>query len=278
MRREIIAICLLVFAIPAFAEPPPGQDQPATEPTSPPPQAEPDRDPGFHKGAYIFSFTGGPTTRASNSFMNNERAYDENLRFQTILGTIPVFGNPPCCGTFSSLYNRQPITQFNYERALTDHLGAGFSLFYFSIRGTRQDILPGYRTIAPATGTPQNTVLPIPTEDMLFMSSGGLLQAVFHPLHNTFLDPYIAVRGGIEGHSGNAHPGSYPDPTRYDTHIRNGVGLAAGAALGLNVYMGRYFGFKFEATGLRQFLQSEMYSARTLDSTHFQIGFFVSLF
>lgn len=223
---------------------------------------------------------GGPTLGASNSFMDHEKAYDTNLQVQIQQGNIPVgIGATTYPGwVFSPRYHMNPIIQFDYERARFSHVGWGFSLFNYSIDSDRQDVRPGFAPSATGTFPRQDYALPFPQHSMLFTSTGALLQATFHPLTETFIDPYVAVRGGIEGHAGTAHARIYADPTRYDNRIRNGVGFAGGAAFGVNLYMSRYFGFKFEGTFLRQFLHSDSYSARTMDSSHFQIGIFVSLF
>lgn len=277
------ALLALLVAAPAFAAP----SDPTT--TTPPPDTATDasgdptpteRSPGFHRGALIFSMLGGPTLGVSNSYVEHEKAYDNALRLQIQQGNVPVaIGSTTYPGwVFSSRYHMNPIIQFDYERARFSHVGWGFSLFHYSVDSQRQEVRPGVRSTSPTTFERQDYAMPVPQKSLLFMTSGVMLQAVFHPLTETFIDPYIAVKGGIAGHTGTAHAELYADPARYDNTVRNGVGLVGGAGLGFNLYMSRYFGFKFEGTFLRHSLHSDIYSSRMLDSSHFQIGIFVSLF
>jgi len=312
MKLQITAVLILLAAtLPAFAEnprvaPPPQEDRdeniyfqeehkatqesPVTpeknaakpeEKSEPQPVTEaPSAAPGFHTGAMIFTFMGGPTIQAMGSFMDHEMAYDSALRTQVQSGVIPeklgdnTFPGP----TFTLKYRSSPILQFDYEHGLFSHLGVGFTLYHFSIQAQRQDVRPGFRQTGPNTTARQDYVDPFPHESLLFMGTGGMLQAVFHPLSENSIDPYVAVRGGIQGHTGSAHEGLYYDPLRFDNKIHNGVGFAMQAALGVNVYMNSHLGFKVEGTYLRQFLKSDVYSARTLDTYHFQAGIFLSIF
>ncbi len=236
---------------------------------------EEERPPGFHNRSVLFAIMGGPTLQAAGSFINHEKSYDQALRVQSLLGNVPIklldatLPGP----TFSFKYLPKTIGSMDYERGLFNHLGLGMNVYHFSLLSSRQDVKPGFRYSA-AGYVRQDYVDPFPTENRLFQGTGGLLQVVLHPLTRNSIDPYLAVRAGFVGFSGTAHNGLTYDPTRVDYKIHNGVGYAGGAALGVNLFFGSRFGLKMETTFLRQALKSDLFSNRSLNTYHFQVGFF----
>ena len=100
--------------------------------------------------------------------------------------------------------------------------------------------------------------------------------ATYHPLPKHFFDPYLAVRMGIVGFTGEAHSGIDSNRFAYTNKVNNGMGGIAGLAGGLNIYIGRFTGIKTEVAYHKEYLRADQFSTRTLNSYQAMIGFFLN--
>ena len=239
---------------------------------------KPARHRGFHRGVIYLSFMAGMTLSAKGSLLDHEERYDEIQRYRTWSGqlTQSFFGAPFTGPTFRMETSNQPIGQMDLEYGISSHFGMGFSLFHFKIRQERQDQTPGF-FVSNSLAARSDYVDAFPREGTLYQGTGLLYQFTYHPLSRSGIDPYIALRAGVSGFGGNAHQYLSRDMLREDTRINNGVGLVAGAGLGLNVFMGGPVGFRVEATVYRQALQADIFSRRGLSSAHLQVGLVMNL-
>lgn len=250
----------------------PAQDFQEEKKTSTPPTKA-----GFGKDALVFSVLGGLTASAGGSYIDHEKKYEDAQRFLLASGLM----DPPVLSFLARPYHFEQQNnasgQFSIEYGYGEHLGLGVTVLHFSIGAERQEIIP-VLMLSPQTGLPEQIYMlePILTEKTLYMGTSVLFQMVYHPFSGQLLDPYVAVRLGPGGFTGNAHRDLRYDPWRYDTRLENGTSRVAGAALGLNFYLGKSTGIIAEASVYRQLLQSNVFSFRGLTTSHIQVGFFLN--
>ena len=229
--------------------------------------------PGYYKGAFFFSFIGGRSIAPSGSFIRHEKEYDELLALQIRNGdyinpirTITANSNLP--SSFDAEYTPGYSWQIELEYGTFSHFGFGFTVSQFSIEAKRQDVF--------LSGANPPLVTPVPISTTLYNGTAAMGMAAFHPIEKSVFDPYVVVRAGMVGFNGQAHSSSLPDPNRLSNRIQNGLGMATGAGLGVNIHFTRVVGIKAEAFYHKQFLKSDNFPTRTLDTYTAQIGVVVN--
>ncbi|MCB1173118.1 MAG: hypothetical protein KDK39_06120 [Leptospiraceae bacterium] len=228
-----------------------------------------DHPPGFYEGVILFSLMGGQTLAPSGSYIKDEKYYDDTVRTRIQLGE---FGPPSLLQpgvVFQPEYLAENIYQMDIEYGVWEHFGLGLTLFQFYMNARRQDI----------HNLPNNIVFydPLPTKSNLYQGTGASMLFSYHPFTKKFIDPYLVLRAGVVGFTGEGHQGPYKDATRFSNKIHNGLGAVIGGGLGTNVFIGRKFGIKLEADYYQQFLKSDLFSKRNLNTYHAQIGFFMNV-
>ncbi len=233
--------------------------------------ARPSRTAGFEDGVFLVSYMRGMTIAVGGSFIQHERDYDDNLKARIATGGIQqemVPGQPTVY--YRSDYLPRDISQFDFEYAFADRFGLGFSIVQYAVDTYRQDVVPGF-------SYSREFIDPLPQQRNLFQGTAGMGLFTFHPLPARRFDPYVAVRGGAVGFTGEAHQNLTHDRYRYTNRIRSGIGFAMGAGVGVNVFVLRkYAAIKFEASYNKMFLKSDMFANRTLNSYHAQAGIVVN--
>lgn len=229
--------------------------------------------PGFYQGAFFVSFIGGSSLAPSGSFINHEKLYDSILQRRIYNREVEQgpFVSPEGQGIyFRPTYSPGPASQFDFEYAWQEKIGLGFTIMRNSIQAKRQDIIPGVsysREIAD----------PIPRQRTVYDGRSVSFLATYHLIPRNFFDPYFVARVGIVSFTGEAHSGIIHDRFSYNNQITNGLGWIAGLGGGLNIYLGRYLGIKTEIDYYKEYLRSDQFSNRTLNSYQAMIGVFVNL-
>ena len=225
--------------------------------------------PGFYQGVLLIGATAGKTAAPGGSFISLEKYYDQRLRESIVTGTVRSVvaepGGPPL--TYESEYLPGTFRTFDIEYGAFEHFGLGLSVFSYSIDVLRQDLFP-------QVGQLRNAAEPLPRRRRLYEGTAATLLATVHPFSRSILDPYVALRAGFVGYGGEAHAGVEPDAFRFSNRIRNGVGLAYGLGLGMNLHLARTFGIRVEGNYTRQVLKSDLFSSRDLSAYHATIGVF----
>lgn len=225
--------------------------------------------PGYYKGAFFISLIGGRSIAPTGTFIRHEKTYDKILSLQIrngdyinpITSNLPNTSLPP---NFDAQYTPGYTWQIELEYGTFSHFGFGFAINQFSIEAKRQDIM--------MTGASPPIVSPVPLSTTLFNGTSAVGVATFHPIQKAVFDPYAVVRLGAVGFTGEAHPSTIPNPNRLSNSIENGLGLATGAGLGINIHISRAVGIKAEGFYHRQYLKSDQFSTRTLNTFTAQIG------
>jgi hypothetical protein len=225
---------------------------------------------GYYQGVFLLSFMGGRSIAPSGSFIRHEKRYDRNIALLTQLGTYenPIRSNLPqnqhISGYFDSKYSPGYSGQIDLEYGTFPNFGFGFTLSQFSINATRQDVIP-------LSGDPLK-ITPIPVDSVLYRGTSAMAMGTYHPLQKSVFDPYLVLRAGVVGFTGEAHSGELSNPSQINKGIQNGLGLATGAGAGMNIHLTRQFGIKVESFYNKQFLRSDSFSTRTLNIFTAQIG------
>lgn len=248
-------------AVPAGAAQPP-----ATGETRYPRLYQP---PGFYQGVLLIGAAAGKTAAPGGSFIALEKYYDQRLRESIVTGTVRGVsaepGGPPL--TYESEYLPGTFRNLDIEYGAFEHFGLGFSVFSYSIDVLRQDLFP-------QVGQLRNVAEPLPRRRRLYEGTAATFLFTAHPFSRSLLDPYIALRAGFVGYGGEAHANVDPEVFRFSNRIRNGVGLAYGVGLGMNLHLARAFGIRVEGNYTRQILKSDLFSSRDLSAYHATIGVF----
>ncbi len=225
---------------------------------------------GFYDGILLISMMKGVTMATSGSYIDHEKLYDEQLKDRIRSGAVQQQWLPGFDQVyFDAQYIPRDTSQLDMEFGITNRLGVGFTAMQFGIDVLRQETIPGisYR---------KEVVDPLPVQRSLFRGSLLMGLLAFHPMPERILDPYVGVRAGFLGFVGEAHAGIYADPFKQTNEVRNGIGTAAGAAIGLNIHFSSYAGLKIESAYFREFLKSDLFSQRTMNTYHVQAGFVFS--
>lgn len=226
---------------------------------------------GFEDGVFLVSYMRGMTVAVGGTYIEHERNYDDNLKARIATGAVQqelVPSQPTVY--YRSDYLPRDISQFDFEYGLSDRFGVGFTIVQYAVDTYRQDVIPGF-------SYSREFIDPLPQQRNLFQGTAGMGLFTFHPLPARRFDPYLAVRGGALGFTGEAHQNLTHDRYRYTNRIRSGIGFAMGAGVGVNVFVLRkYAAIKFEASYNRMFLKSDMFANRTLNSYHAQAGIVVN--
>jgi len=225
--------------------------------------------PGYYSGAILIVNMGGNTYTAKGNFLDQEKLYDERVRDNILTGNYKSIYSEGDGLYLQPKYSLKGITQADIEYGYLDHFGLGISVFQYSISVDRQNVIPGIYKGSLYYN-------PIREESQIYKGDGLCLLFTYHPFSRTMLDPYIALRGGIVGFSGDFHPSLEFDPFNSSNSTTNGYGMVWGGALGINFYFSRGVGMRAEGTFYRKKLQSDQFDSRYLSSTHFQFGFFVN--
>jgi len=247
------------------------EERPSTRNTensnSAPPRPRPR---GFSEGGLYISIIKGRTMSVSGSFIDHEKAYDAQVKNQIRSGFLqqPILPGGETI-YFDSQYIPRDSGQMDIEYGISNYFGTGLTAFQYTIGVQRQDIVPALSYSRPVLD-------PLPQERNLFQGSAVMALGTFHPLPGRILDPYLTLRGGFVGFTGEAHAGVTFDRYRYSNKIQNGLGSAVGGGLGLNVHLTSTTGIKMEAAYYREFLRSDIFSTRSLNSYHVQIGIFIN--
>ena len=227
--------------------------------------------PGYYKGAFFVSAIGGRSIAPSGSFIRHEKNYDKLLALQIRNRDYvnPLTSeNPNLPSSFNAEYSPGYSWQIELEYGTFSHFGFGFAVSQFSIEAKRQDVF--------LSGADQPYVTPAPMSTTLYNGTAAMGVAAFHPIEKSIFDPYIVLRAGMVGFNGQAHSSNLPDANRLSNRIQNGLGIATGAGLGVNVHFTRVFGIKAEGFYHKQFLKADNFSTRTLDTYTAQIGFIIN--
>lgn len=226
--------------------------------------------PGFYQGGFFLSIMGGRSIAPGGSYIRHEKDYDRRLAMQVQQGQIvnPVSAPADLPQTFDAQYTPGYSGQLDLEYGTFSHVGFGFTMTQFSIKADRQDVMLSTRR--------PPIVTPVPVATTLYRGTTATGLAAFHFFEKTVFDPYLAMRAGMVGFSGEAHAGDMPDPNRLGNRIQNGIGIATGLGLGVNIHMTREFGIKAEAEYHKQYLKSDQFSSRTLDTVTAQVGIVVN--
>ena len=224
--------------------------------------------PGFYEGAILVSLSRGITISPSGSYLDHEKVYDENVRTNIAVGGYNNSSPYQPGVAFQSEYVPGDIGQVEVEYGAWENVGLGLTINQYSIDALRQDVYPGFSYFEP-------WYQPVPEQRQVYRGTmaSGLL--TFHPISRSLLDPYVALRLGIVGFTGEAHAGLTYDRFRYTNKVR-GIGVGYGAAFGVNVFFGRTMGIKMEAGYNRQRLKADVFSGRTLSAFNAQVGFFIN--
>ncbi len=249
------------------------------------PDALPPVPTGFSKGHLFLSFSSGELSPPRGSLVEQEKAYDANIRVQVSTGnltvrvgsvTVPASTFPVILG---SSFRTSKVGQTDLEYALTNWIGLGLSYSSFSIHFSQQDVVSTYST-SSINGQPtlqrQDSVFLLPIRQPLF--NGNLLQvlASVHFLSGRVVDPFIAVRAGGSSFETMAHHDTSVDPYRY-LRRPHGTGRAVGAGVGVNVHFSDQYALRVEAAGQRQLLQSEVFARRSLSTFQMAAGLTVNV-
>lgn len=229
--------------------------------------------PGYYKGVFFFSSIGGRSIAPSGSFIRHEKNYDRLLSLQIQNGDFENPLNEESSATqFPSSFDAEYTPGYSWlvelEYGTFSHLGFGFTVSQFSIEAKRQDVFLSGRT--------PPLVTPLPLRTTLYNGTAAMGMAAFHPIEKSVFDPYLVLRAGMVGFNGEAHSSSLPNANRLSNRIQNGLGLATGAGLGVNIHFTRVVGIKAEAFYHKQFLKSDNFPTRTLDTYTAQIGIIVN--
>lgn len=223
--------------------------------------------PGFYEGVVLIGFMTGKTVAPSGSFLQHEKVYDQRMRDSIATGAVQNALPAIDVGYLQAEYVPEEIGQLDIEYGAWEHIGMGLSVFQYRIRAVRQD---SFRT-RDSYGHMYN---PVPRERTIYQGNAVTMMTTFHPISRRMLDPYLALRFGFVGFTGEANAGLEPDPYRTGNKLRNGLGSVVGGGLGVNIFLGRTMGIKAEASYNRKFLKSDVFDRRTLNSYHAQIGVF----
>ena len=227
--------------------------------------------PGFYEGAFLVSFMGGTTLAPSGSYISHEKVYDQTIQNKILTDQVNQDLNPSYKGYYFQPNHTPGIArQFDFEYGWKDKIGMGFTIMQNSLEAVRQDVIPGVASYY------KEYVDLVPRKRTIYRGNSMSFLATFHPLPKTFFDPYVAFRAGIVGFTGEAHSGIYPDRFAYSNKVNNGIGGIVGLAGGLNIYFGRYSGLKTEVAYYNEYLKSDEFSTRTLNSYQAMIGFFLN--
>ena len=219
---------------------------------------------GFHEDALFVSIFGGKALAPNGSFIRHEKYYDSWVRTAIVQGT---FGEKSVLQPglpFIADYLPGDTYQFDLEYGLFEHLGLGLSLFQYDVKVARQDVhtFPFDVRIYD----------PVPTRRRLFRGTTAAVMLSFHPLSRKEIDPYLTARAGGASFTGEAHQFGFHDNLRFTNEIKNGTSMMVGAGLGVNLFWNDLVGLKMEASFNRQFLRSALFSTRTLNTYHGEIG------
>jgi len=226
--------------------------------------------PGYYKGAFFFSFIGGRSIAPSGSFIRHEKEYDKLLALQIRNGDYinPISVSTSLPPSYDAEYTPGYSWQIELEYGTFSYFGFGFTVSQFSIEAKRQDVF--------LSGTTPALVTPLPMRTTLYNGTAAMGMAAFHPVQKSVFDPYVVLRAGMVGFNGQAHSSNLPDANRLSNRIQNGLGMATGAGLGVNIHFTRVVGIKAEAFYHKQFLKSDNFPTRTLDTYTAQIGVIVN--
>ncbi len=279
-------VIALLLALPTRAESPgapgpgPGaggtpEGRPPSSERGPSPGATPARyprivsPPGFYEGALFLGGAAGKTAAPGGSYVTLEKYYDQRLREGLLTGTVRSVATGPDGTplTFESEYLPGTFRSLDIEYGAFEHFGLGLSLFSYSIDVLRQDLFP-------PVGVFRNVAEPLPRRRRLYEGTAANFLATYHPVSRSFLDPFVALRAGFVGYSGEAHAGVGGTSTRLTNRVRNGVGGVYGAGVGMNLHLGRSMGIRVEGSYTRQILKSDLFSSRDLSAYHATIGVF----
>ncbi|EOQ88488.1 hypothetical protein LEP1GSC202_2258 [Leptospira yanagawae serovar Saopaulo str. Sao Paulo = ATCC 700523] len=233
--------------------------------------------PGFYEGAFLISFMGGGTLAPSGTFISHEKNYDNVLQYKVVNKEVSqdYYNQGNIRNEQSGLYFKPTYTpgvasQFDFEYGWKEKIGLGFTVMQNSMNAKRQDVIPGISYY-------KEYVDPFPRERTIYRGNSMSFLATYHPIPRNFFDPYLAARAGVVSFTGEAHSGITHDRFVYSNQITSGIGGIVGVGAGLNIYLGRYFGIKAEVDYYREFLKSDQFSMRTLNSYQAMIGVFVNL-
>lgn len=262
MRKilDLTIVFLVLIASSAFAEEvPPLQELPGRRPSGKTPV-------GFHSDFLALSISNGRAIAPSGSFVDHEKRYDRSLRVRTATGGIPPLLGAVTPPIFDSEIVPKESVSGDLEAGVFPYLGMGIFGNYTRINITRQDVVPlspqVFRTI----------VEPVPITRTLYRgnTAGGFLS--LHPFPGRRVDPYMQVRIGGGGFSGEGHAFLDYDAYRPTNRIRNGTVALYGGALGCNIYVDRGLFFKAETNYAHQILKSNMFASRSLNLYSVNIG------
>jgi len=227
---------------------------------------------GFLPGKIQLSLMGGASLASGGSFLRHEKDFDANLRTQYLLhgsGRIQSFApGIPAPPPLHSSYSANPIAQFDMEYGAASRLGLGFSIFQFSLDARRQNVI---RELSYE----KQTIEPYARERMIYMGTAATVLIAYHPWPARRFDPYLALRAGIVGFSGEARQYLTHDPLRGSDRVSGGRGGIYGGGIGINFYMSPELGFRLELSGYNQALRSDLFSVRRLHSYHGLFGIFI---
>ncbi|TGL72131.1 hypothetical protein [Leptospira jelokensis] len=233
--------------------------------------------PGFYEGAFLISFMGGGTLAPSGTFISHEKNYDNVLQYKVVNKEVSqdYYNQGNIRNEESGLYFKPTYTpgvasQFDFEYGWKEKIGLGFTVMQNSMKAKRQDVIPGISYY-------KEYVDPFPRERTIYRGNSMSFLATYHPIPRNFFDPYLAARAGVVSFTGEAHSGITHDRFVYSNQITSGIGGIVGVGAGLNIYLGRYFGIKAEVDYYREFLKSDQFSMRTLNSYQAMVGVFVNL-
>lgn len=223
-------------------------------------------EPGYREGVRLLFFSAGPSlSNPAGSYIKHEKLYDQRLRDKINIGTISrdEYGLPAYY--VGPTYEQRGLFLFEYEQAITDHFGIGFSSGYSEINSRRQDISRAYLY----TGSQileRRQLRDIYHEGFLTFS------AAWHFVSNSVWDPFIKVRGGVTFYGGDAHREIDLDYEQRVSGVSNGRGWIYGGGVGLLYHVRPEFAFSIEAIALERRLQADQFSSRSLASANLNVG------
>lgn len=226
--------------------------------------------PGFYQGGFFVSIVAGRSLAPGGSYIRHEKEYDHNLALQLQQGQVanPMSSEGGLPSSFDAQYTPGYSGQVELEYGTFPHVGFGFTMTQFSIKAERQDVILSSRQPALVT--------PVPVATTLYRGTSATGLATYHFFEKSVFDPYVALRAGMVGFAGEAHAANLPDSNRLSNKVQNGLGAATGLGLGVNIHMTREFGIKAEAAYHKQYLKSDQFSSRTLDTVTAQVGIIVN--